>query len=80
MVKAMTDHDDYMAAVSDYDAESRRDDYRQRCRHYMPDVEGCRKSNRPYEIRGGILYINCDCDGKCPRMRRYDKKLKGGKK
>lgn len=74
-----SDHDDYMAAVSDYDAESRRDDYRQRCRYYQADCDGCAKYSRQIAINGNY-HVDFSCDGNCLRMRRYDKKLKGGEK
>ena len=44
--------------------------YREKCKHFLPISEGC-------VIQSGSAngwHVSIGCDGKCPRMKRYDKK------
>ncbi|MDD6210552.1 MAG: hypothetical protein PUB21_08110 [Bacteroidales bacterium] len=51
-----------------------KDDYRQKCKHYLPMSEGCSKKSGEVKTILGVVHISRMCDGKCERMKRYNKK------
>lgn len=51
-----------------------RREYRSRCKHFLPYSEGCAKQSGSFYWANMKGHISIGCDGKCPRMRRYDKK------
>lgn len=44
--------------------------YREKCKHFLPMYEQCVMQSG--SEKG--WHISIGCDGKCPRMKRYDKK------
>lgn len=50
-----------------------RSEYRERCKHYSPYSGQCYKKSFISGIANNV-HVNMKCDGKCPRMRNYDKR------
>lgn len=44
--------------------------YREKCKHFLPGNELC--CMKSHGANG--WHISIGCDGKCPRMNRYDRK------
>lgn len=51
-----------------------RREYRSRCKHFLPCSDGCAKQSGFFHGANIEGHISIGCDGKCQRMRRYDKK------
>lgn len=50
-----------------------RNEYRERCKHYSHYSGQCYKKSSISGIANNV-HVNMKCDGKCPRMRNYDKR------
>lgn len=50
-----------------------RKEYQERCKHYSPYSGQCYKKSFISGIANNV-HVNMRCDGKCPRMRNYDKR------
>lgn len=46
--------------------------YREKCKYYSPYSGQCYK----HSVSTNTFHLNAGCDGKCERMKRYDKKHK----
>lgn len=44
--------------------------YRYSCKHFLPMSEGCAMQSGS----SGGWHISMRCNGRCPRMKRYDRK------
>lgn len=44
--------------------------YREKCKHFLPGSELCGMRS----VCNKLYNLSIGCDGKCPRMKRYDKK------
>lgn len=66
-----------MSEINNYNnyVESRREVYRQSCKYYLYENDGCAKYSRQIMMNGSY-YVDFSCDGNCARMKRFDKKLK----
>lgn len=52
------------------DAQSEREMYRIKCKHYLPENEQCCLKSGWH----GSVHLLIGCDGDCRRMKNYDKK------
>lgn len=50
-----------------------RMNYRMKCKYYLEFSEGCSKHSQG----GNGWHFLARCTGECPRMKRYDNKIKG---
>lgn len=76
-VNALAEENKRLQAMCDYliktDAKRKREEHRTACSHYMSD--GC--CSKTIQTYGPPTYQSfySKCNGKCPRMRRYDKRV-----
>lgn len=49
--------------------------YREKCKHFSGYSGQCYK----YSVFSNGFHLNMGCDGKCERMKRYDKKQENGR-
>ena len=50
-----------------------RKEYQEHCKHYSPYSGQCYKKSFISSMASN-MYVNIQCDGKCPRMSNYDKR------